>query len=535
MLSETIPELRFYRRLFIGFAYVAGYVALDYVSFLEAYRSLAITPWNPPPGLTVSLVFFGGAFYAPFVLAAPLAADLVVRSTQLPLWFMVTSSMVIGGVYLAAGLVLRKLIIDARFHTVRDVIGLIAVAAGAAAAASFAYVALLWAVGFIADEEIAPAAWRYLIGDFIGILVLTPIVLLITTRRNWPRPTWEHLLQLVTVGAVLVFIFQEPASTIQLFYLLFLPVIWIALRHGIAGSIAAVGFTQIGLVGIAELRFGEFGGLTALQALMTTLATTGLLVGAAVTEREIAAQRLLNQQLALDRALRLRSSGETAAAIAHEINQPITALGTYAMIAEDAIECGDGCLAKDSIRKLRMEAERAGSVLDSIRGLFRHARVKREQINLEALLVDTRSLLSVRLATNHIRLSIEVGEDILLQADRTQLQQAINNLINNSIEAVHNHAKSGTIKVSAKRLEDASIVIEVSDSGPGFPSGFDMLATTPFTSTKAGGSGLGLAIARSVAEAHGGSLSLQSSFRGAVVQLRLPSANKTDAHDCIDH
>jgi signal transduction histidine kinase len=110
-------------------------------------------------------------------------------------------------------------------------------------------------------------------------------------------------------------------------------------------------------------------------------------------------------------------------------------------------------------------------------------------------------------------------------ADPIQLEQALDNLITNSIEAIREAQRGSRIILSA-RMEDGDTYIEVRDDGPGFAPGLESIATTPFMTTKRNGTGLGLAIARSVAEAHGGSLAVNARGTGASIRLRLPTSGK---------
>ena len=125
------------------------------------------------------------------------------------------------------------------------------------------------------------------------------------------------------------------------------------------------------------------------------------------------------------------------------------------------------------------------------------------------------------------------GSIATLYCDPVQLQQALYNLINNSIEAIQETGRSGQIRVTAIPTDDV-VTFEVSDDGPGFAAGLDVLLAAPFATTKANGSGLGLAIARSVAEAHGGSLSIVPRDRGATVRLVLPT-KRAESHDQSHH
>lgn len=508
-----------------GIVYLVGYVLLDYVSFVQAYRGFGITPWNPGAGLTVALAYLRGGSLAPFALLAPMAADFAVRSWRLPLMFEIAGSFLIGGVYLLAGIGLGRLPhFDPRFGSVRDVLRLAAVALVSAASVAAGYVVVLWAAGFLTSDELLPAAWRSLVGDLIGVLVVAPLLLVGATQRPAPRLRAEHALQLAAIVFGLTIIFgYRNATTFQLFYLLFLPVLWIALRHSVPGVVVAIAIVQIGLLIGSYVRFGSNPGLTALQALMVALALTGLVVGAMVSEQRIAARRLREQQDAIQRALRLRSSGEIAAAIAHEVNQPITALGAYSSVIEAACGKGDLDLAREAAGKLKAQAERAAAIIAAIRDLSKDRAAVREPVDVAELLRGAVRINEDDAAGKAISLTVVTAPGLpLLDADPVQLTQAVHNLIVNGIAAINDHAEQGRIEVSAHRAETDEVVIAVADTGPGFPPGSDLASDAPLMSTRPGGTGLGLAIVRSIAEAHGGALELRSTPRGAVVELRLP-------------
>lgn len=514
-----------YRRILIGCAFLAAYVALDYVSYVKPYRGLGVTPWNPPPGLSVALVFLGGAFYAPFVLAAPALADLIVRGTPSGLMQPLVAAVATGAPYLVAGLVLQRLrFFDPRLRAVRDAITLISVGVGSVALAAMLFVSGLLTLHAIERSEVLTVAWRAAIGDLIGILIVVPLVLLVWTYRPWPAPTPWMLTQAAAILVALLIVFgYREATAFQLFYLLFLPVIWIALTYGPPGSALALLLVQAGILVGAEIRFGPDPGLGALQALLIALAITGLIVSAIVAEREDTAARLRDQQAALNRALRIRSSGEVAATIAHELNQPLTALTTYSGIAAKAMRDGQVDLATRAIAKVEAECNRASSVLGGLRELLRQGALTREPVDIKAALAELDVLLRDDLSMKGVSLTIAVADEVpILLADRVQLQQAIHNLIVNSSEAIQSVGRRGSVQLSARVEDGDNCIIELQDDGPGFPTGYNLQDPTPFMTTKPDGSGIGLGVARSIAEAHGGSLVISSSSRGANVRLRIP-------------
>ncbi len=520
------------RHLVTGLGFLLAYVILDYVSFVKPYRGLGITPWNPPPGLSIAFVFLEGIRIAPFVLIAPALANALVRSTSLGLSMELLASLLQGGMSVAAGLALKQIaVFDPRLRSVRDALILIGVAIVTAMFSALLYVGIILWSGLIQSGEFLSVVWRAAVGELIGILIVTPLVLLAWSFRPVPRPTLWTGVQILAIVAALAIVFgYREATAFQLFYLLFLPVLWIALSDGPPGAVIALLLVQIGLVIGAEIRFGTDPGLGALQVLMIALAITALVVGTIVAEREDTAARMRDQQAALSRALRIRSAGEIAATIAHEMNQPLTALTTYSGIAAKALDDGDTLLAQRVMAKVQSECVRAKSVLTGIRELLRQGTISRKPFDASSMLTELADLLEPDLNKRGIRLNIVVGSNgPKLSADRVQLQQAVHNLIVNSAEAIQSASNSGIITVSASAHNGHEWLISVRDNGPGFPPGYNLLDPTPFTSTKSDGSGIGLAVVRSIAQAHGGSLQIKSNSRGSTVEIRIPAAKTTYA------
>lgn len=512
----------------IGIAFLGAYVALDYVSYVKPYRDIGITPWNPPVGLAVAVIFLEGLALAPFVLVAPFLADLIVRETSVPLAIDFGGSLMIGGTFVAAGLALQRLShFDPRFRSVRDVLTLVAVAAVTALVSAGILVVIYLTTGLLMRDEVSTVGWRSAVGDMIGILTVAPVLLLWRTHRPWPPAgPWMPIQLLAILTALLLVFGYHEATAFQLFYLLFLPVLWVALSYGPPGAAIALVLVQIGIVIGAEIRFGPDPGFSALQVLMIALAITGLIVGAIVAEREDAAARLRDQQAALNRTLRFRSAGEIAATIAHEINQPLTALATYGGIAAKALREGDTALASRAIGKVESESQRAASVLTGIRDLLRQGALNKSVVDLDRAFQQIGDLLRSDLAKRGVNLTFEVKEPgMRLSADPVQLQQALHNLVVNAAEAIESMGRKGRVVVRAAAVPEGKVDIDVIDDGPGFPPAYDVSDPPPFTSTKADGSGIGLTVVRSIAEAHGGHLTIRSAARGATVSLQLPKGD----------
>lgn len=510
--------------LLTGLCYVAAYVGLDYVSFIEAYQGHAITPWSPGQGLALAVVLLGGLRHAPAVLLAPVAAGFIVRSGSVPALVHVFEGLLIGGSYLAAGLYARAHgRLDLRLSSVRDVLILMLTAVAAAAMAAGSYVGTLGWAGFLAAWQVAEGFLRFLVGDLIGCLVVTPLVLLIFSRPRWPLPNWETALQIAATVLALVAIFALPhASAYQLFYLLFVPLLWSTLRAGLAGASLALAVIQVGLVIAIRLSHGPGVELMSFQTLMISLAATGLVFGSLVGERQATLTRLAHQQLALSRALRLRSMGEVATTIAHEVNQPITSIKTFAGIARDAVASGQYESAMTAMGRIRSECDRASAIISSTRSLLRRQAARPQPMRTEQILGDLKELLLDRLEVGAIKLRTRVatGAETVV-GDPVQLRQALYNILDNSIDAIAGAGTGGTITVDVHAEDPGSIEFAIRDTGPGFPRDVIDRAPVPLVTTKPDGTGIGLSVARSVAEAHGGGLSIEHGQPGSVVKLRL--------------
>lgn len=510
--------------LLYGLCYVAVYIGLDYVSFIDAYQGLAITPWSPGQGLTMAVVLLGGWSYAPFVLAAPVLAGLIARSGSIPLAIHLLEGLLISGSSLSVGLYFRRFrLLDLRLATVNDVLMLMLAALAAAVMAACSYVGTLWLTGFLGGEQLLEAFLRFLVGDLIGILVVTPLVLTLVSRPRWPAWDVENLLQGAAIVLALLAVFALPHSReYQLFYLLFVPLLWCTFRSGIIGAAVALSAIQIGLVLALQIRQGTAVELTSVQMLMISLAATGLVFGSLVGEQQATAARLRYQQMALNRALRLRSMGEIATTIAHEVNQPITSIKTFAGIAHDAISAGDSARASETIRKIRSECDRAGSIISGTRGLLRRHALDLQPIATEQMVAEVRDLLLDRLTESEIqlRINVQAGAESMV-GDKVQMQQALYNVIDNSIDAIVGTGMTGTITVDVCTLGPTSLEFAVRDSGPGFPEHMMNIDPIPLITSKAEGTGIGLAIARTVAEAHRGGLSIEPETHGSAVKLRI--------------
>jgi signal transduction histidine kinase len=524
-----MPITRFLSRshLEIGLVYLAVYVLLDWVSYIHPIASLGITPWNPPPGLSLALILLFGRVFLPWLFLAPLAADAVVRHFPLPLWAELPTVLIIGIGYGAGALLLTRpaLRFDTSLANRQDMFWLIAVAAASSAFVALCYVGIVIALGFLEPSHFAFAALRYWVGDMIGIMVMTPFILILFTHWRIRALTWEVLGPLILIVAALwLTVRYIHLVHFPLFYLLFIPVIWSAIRFGLEGAVFGLATTQIGLIAAIHLAPSQAIDVTAFQALMIVLAMTGLSVGLLVDEQQRIERQLRMQQDAIARVIRVGSMGEFAAALAHEINQPLTAIASYTRLAKEGAEKtpADTATVAEASRKAAEQVERAAAVVRRLREFIRLGRSEAIPVPAAQVIAQARQFCEADLQRHGVTLEVDVPAGLpLVLVDSLQIQQVIMNLVRNAIDAIVEAGRyDGRILIAAER-EGGLVSISVCDNGPGFEPGMIERATVPFSSTKPDGMGLGLSLCRSIVEAHGGHLLIAGDPTGAKASFTL--------------
>jgi two-component system sensor kinase FixL len=523
--ATPISPMRLRRHIIIVLAYLAGYMLLDWISYVHPFAGFGITPWNPPTGLSIATILLFGARFLPWLFVAPVLADAVVRDFPLSLLGEFGASLIIGGGYSIAALVLRspRIGFDPTLSTRRSLLSLLTIATAGAAIVASAYVMMLVILGNISASDYWSAMARFWIGDVIGIAIFTPFLLTALTRRWVLRPTWElaALLLLVVSALWLVFGFAD-AFRFQLFYLFFLPIIWTAVRFGLEGVTCGLLVIQIGLIITIHFAGQTSADATSYQALMIVLTFTGLAVGVLISEQQRIQQQLRLNQEALSRALRLSTMGEFAAALAHEINQPLTAIANYTRLAKSAESTEAAAEAWD---RVIAQVDRTAEVVRRLREFIHRGSSETGPVAVSALLNEALSCLP-ELDQHDLALRLQVARELpLVSADMLQISQVLVNLLRNSAEALSDAGRyDGKIIIEADRDGADGVVIRVRDNGPGFDPDLLDRASSPFTTTKNDGLGLGLSLVRSIIEAHGGRLSIESSASGATVSFTLLAA-----------
>jgi C4-dicarboxylate-specific signal transduction histidine kinase len=229
-----------------------------------------------------------------------------------------------------------------------------------------------------------------------------------------------------------------------------------------------------------------------------------------VTDRRYAEDEARQLQDRLTHFARLSTMGEMAAGLAHEINQPLSAIATYAQACQRMLKLPehdpDDILA--ALGQINAQALRAGEVIRRLRLFVKNREVKREPVDCTRLLDDLRTLAETDARLHSVRLRIESEDEMpMVYADPIQLQQVILNLVRNAIDAMAElpeHRRE--VVLSTCETADGEVEITVADHGTGLAPDATEHLFNPFFTTKPGGTGLGLAISRSIVRAHGGRL-----------------------------
>jgi two-component system, LuxR family, sensor kinase FixL len=527
-LQPAVAAHRAIQTVFLGAAYLAAYVLLDWISFVE-HNPFANYAWNPNTGASFAAVVIFGQRMIPVMFIAPLLGDLVVPQFPLPLPFELAAAVVIGGIYGAATLVLLhpKRRFDRTLQSMSSLILLTFTSVVSAALAAGGYVGIVVSSGLLPTTDFVPALLSYWVGDTIGIMVLTPFALVLWTRRHAVWMSAETLLQLTAIMAALALVSAYwTAQHLQLFYILFVPIVWMAVRAGIEGVCLGILAIQVGFVLGFHAFPDEINEMPKIQALMLVLALTGLFAGALVTERRRTEAVLRLHQESLARLARLGSVGELAAAVAHELNQPLMAAGTYTRLVDDAIRTGNANAAAvaETAQKAAAQVERAAAVVRRLRALVRLDCSNRVACRVDRIVRQTIDLCQPDLdrAGVKVRRSIAAGLPPVM-VDMLQIEQALLNLMRNSIDAI-DETGQGTISIEAALADMDFVEVRVRDSGPGFPPDRAGNPFLPFSSSKKEGLGIGLPLCRSLIEAHGGRIWLDTNSPGTAIHFTLPVA-----------
>jgi len=241
-----------------------------------------------------------------------------------------------------------------------------------------------------------------------------------------------------------------------------------------------------------------------------------------ITERQQTQQRLQDLQAELIFMSRFMALGEMASTLAHELNQPLTAVASYLNGARrllDRDKPGDQDQIKSAIDSAADQALRAGQIIKRLREFVARGESDRHAENLRKLIEEASALALVGVKESGVRVSFSFDpRAALVMVDKIQIQQVILNLMRNAIEAMQEAGGDRReLRISTRALDQEMVEVAVADTGPGIAPDIMARLFQPFVTSKRHGMGVGLSISRTIVEAHGGMLAAEAATEGGTI------------------
>ena len=247
------------------------------------------------------------------------------------------------------------------------------------------------------------------------------------------------------------------------------------------------------------------------------------------TERKDAREQLLHQQTELARVMRMNTLGEMATGLAHELNQPLAAIGNYLSGCERRIRNGR-CSEEAILEVLGLASEqtkRAGSILNEVKHFLRYENFETRDVSINEAIRSVVKLFQAAGQNASIEIVLQLDEDLpLVVANHVQIEQVLLNLLRNGIDAMLTAgADFGKLVIESQQADNNNVSVSVVDQGGGIPIELKEQIFKPFITTKKEGMGMGLAICSSIIESHGGNLFAENHEQGgSIFQFVLPVA-----------
>ena len=256
-----------------------------------------------------------------------------------------------------------------------------------------------------------------------------------------------------------------------------------------------------------------------------------------LTERQQTEARLQELQSELVHMSRLTAMGEMASALAHELNQPLSAIANYMNGSRRLLQDSQdehAATLRDAMEKAAEQALRAGDIIRRLRDFVARGESERRVEDVNKLIEEASALALVGAKDRgvRVRFAFDPRLDFVL-ADKVQIQQVLLNLIRNAIESMEETEKRELV-ISTAPAQDNLVTISVADTGTGIAPEVAAQLFQPFITTKRHGMGVGLSISRTIVESHGGSIAPQPNPGGGTVfSFTLPSVSKEEVGDAV--
>ncbi len=429
---------------------------------------------------------------------------------------------------------LHRLDFSGRLERVRDVLTLLLVGAAISALVS-ALTGTLAMVGISsAFAETLGLCW---LADTMGVVLFAPVLISMHLRPPRMMVAVRSVLLIGVVPAVTFLVYAgtlPPHVALPMSYAAFPIALFLAFRLPPAGVALATVLGAMVAVGCTVLGKGPFAqaadmrpDLVSLFVQLAILQFTALLLVAIRHERAEAERQARDHLRTLARVGRMNAMSTMAAGIAHEMNQPLCAANSYAQGAIRMLDRNaDPAALRGPLSRIVEGTQRASDIVKRTRHFLETGEKERTVWQVDELVREAVALMKPEYQRHQVRLRvIPAGSDAAIRGDGLEIQQVLVNLLQNALEAVVGQPEGERwVRVSTRQVsEQQQVRITVTDSGPGLPTPDRDSLFDPLVSHRDGGTGLGLAIARSIVEAHGGSIAAENvSGGGATFRILLP-------------
>ena len=248
-----------------------------------------------------------------------------------------------------------------------------------------------------------------------------------------------------------------------------------------------------------------------------------------ITQRQKVERRLQDLQSELAHVGRVSEMASFASSLAHELNQPLTAIANYCEAARDLLDNGSDRETLDTVQEALDEASkesvRAGQIVRRLRNFISRGETEQRVESLGRLITEANALALVGSREHGIEVQVQLDPDAdLVFVDRIQIQQVLTNLIRNAIDAMIDSSQKSLIIRTAAEPQDY-VTVTVEDTGPGISESVVAELFQPFVTSKSAGMGIGLSICRTIVESHGGRIWFEERPGGGTAfHFTLPSA-----------
>jgi two-component system sensor kinase FixL len=497
----------------IGAAFTTIYLAINLLTEWHEFDRLGITLWSPDDGLSLALLLESVAF-APFVFLAGVLVDLSIAGVHPSIGVTVAAEFCLTLAYVGLAFILKNALkFDIKQFRLPDVVAFLLLVPAGAALSAFIYCGILYLGGGLSSDKVFVAMVHCWIGAALGIVTIIPAT---TAAFNYSLPPWRWsgytlftiFIFVLGIGLGFAALVGVGDKLYYLFNLLFLPVIWVAMREGYAGVALALVTIQLTLAVLTAFVGYNTTDFAILQLLMLVLSITGLLLGAVTTERQDAALRLREQKSELSRMVSNARAGAMGMALAHEVSQPLSTVATYLHAARRLLQASAASEpVMDALVKAEAEAQRAREVLERIRDFVSNGNLNLTPVDVSALAEKIGELCREEAAARGVLVEVEsMGLVPLIEADGIQIEQVLINLVGNAIDAAAERLDARgrvTMRVAAKAN---AIMLRVEDNGRGVAPDLADNIFDAYQTTKPRGMGLGLHLSRRIVQRHAGRL-----------------------------